>query len=195
MELYNLAEIIHILKEKEISLFTLEDFARIFNIKNENTLYKKIQRLEKKKIIKKLIKGKYYFVFNQPDDFLMANFLYYPSYISLESALSFYGIITGFPYRITSISIKKARKIIIDNKEFSYSKIKNDLYWGFEKKDKFLIAEPEKAFLDYFYFASKGLTNLDFDDFYLKTINKKKLLLYVSRFKEKKLLKIIEKIL
>ncbi len=195
MESYNLAKIIHILREKEISLFTLDDFARIFNIKNENTLYKKIQRLEKKKIIKKLIKGKYYFIFNQPDDFIIANFLYYPSYISLESALSFYGIMTGFPYQITSISIKKAKKIIVDNKEFSYSKIKNDLYWGFEKKDKFIIAEPEKALLDYLYFASKGLTNLDFDDFDLKTINKKKLFLYASRFKEKKLLKIIGKIL
>ncbi len=193
MELYNLAEIIHILKEKEISLFTLDDFARIFNIKNKNTLYKKIQRLEKKKIIKKLVKGKYYFVFNRPDDFLMANFLYYPSYISLESALSFYGVITGFPYRITSISIKKAKKIIVDNKEFSYSKIKNELYWGFEKKDKFLIAEPEKALLDYLYFASKGLVNLDLDDFDLKTLNKKKLFLYVLKFKEKKMLKIIQK--
>jgi len=33
-------------------LFTLSDFGRLFKIENQNTLYKKIQRLEKKKIIK-----------------------------------------------------------------------------------------------------------------------------------------------
>lgn len=71
MATYTTSEIIRILKEKGISLFTLADFSRLFNIESDNTLYKKIQRLEKKRIIKKLIKGKYLFLFNHTDDFLI----------------------------------------------------------------------------------------------------------------------------
>jgi len=66
-----------------------------------------LERLTKKGIIKRLTKRKYLFTFLESDDFQIANFLYTPSYISLESALSFYGIITQFPYQITSITPKK----------------------------------------------------------------------------------------
>ena len=54
MRTYSTTEIIKILKEKQISIFSLADFSRLFNIDNNNTLYKKIARLEKKKLIKKL---------------------------------------------------------------------------------------------------------------------------------------------
>lgn len=195
MESYNLPEIIRILREKEISLFTLADFERLFNINNDNTLYKKIQRLEKKKIIKKLIKGKYYFIFNRANDYLIANFLFNPSYISLESALSFYGIMTFFSYEITSITSKKTRKISVDNKVYSYSKIKKELYWGFEKRDNFLIAEPEKAILDYLYLGIKGWRSIDLEEMNFNELDKKKLLLYGKRFREERLLTIVEKII
>jgi len=42
---------------------------------------------------------------------------------------------TPFSYEITSITSKKARIISADSKEYSYSKIKKELYWGFEKKE------------------------------------------------------------
>lgn len=194
MRRYNLAEIINILREKQLSLFSLADFSRLFEIRNRETLYKKISRLEKKKIIKKLIKGKYIFLFNQPQDYFIANYLYQPSYISLETALSFYGIITAFPYKITSITPKKTKNIIVENKEFSYVQILPSLFWGYEKKDNFLIAEKEKALLDYLYLYTKGLRNFDKEEFDLKEINKKKLFLYAKKFKNKKILSIIKSI-
>lgn len=194
MRRYSLAETISILREKKISLFSLTDFSRLFEIKNRETLYKKVSRLEKKKIIKKLIKGKYIFLFNQPQDYFVANYLYQPSYISLETALSFYGIITGFPYKITSITPKKTKNIIIENKEFSYIQILPSLFFGYEKKDNFLIAEKEKALLDYLYLYTKGLRNFDKEEFDLKAVNKKKLYLYAKNFGNKKILSIIENI-
>ncbi len=192
METYSTIEIIRLLKDKQIGLFSLTDFERLFNINNNNTLYKKIARLEKKKLIKKLIKGKYYFLFNTTNDFTTANYLYQPSYLSLESALSFYGIITGFPYKITSITTKKSRAFDIDHKEFQYSQIAANLFWGYEKKDDFLIAEKEKAFLDYLYFYLKGLRNLDWREFDLKEIDKRRLINYSRRFKNKRLLAVIK---
>lgn len=192
METYSTTNIIRQLTEKQIALFSLGDFDRLFNIKNNNTLYKKIARLEKKRLIKKLIKGKYYFLLNATNDFTIANYLYQPSYISLESALSFYGIITGFSYRITSISTKKSRAFDIDQKEFQYSQIASHLFWGYEKKENFLIAEKEKALLDYLYFSLKGLRSIDWGEFDLTEISKQKLFRFAKGFRNKRFLSIIK---
>lgn len=184
METSTLA-MIKIFRDKGITWFTVTDFSRILEITDQNTVYKKLQRLEKKTVIKKLLKGKYLFLFGKINDFTMANFLYQPSYVSLESALSFYGIITGFSYKITSISLKKTKNLLIDNKELSYSQIDKELFFGYEKKDNFLIAEPEKAIFDYIYFSQKGLRSRDLSEFDLSGIDKPKLNHYLKKINYK----------
>lgn len=164
METSSISGIIRKLASKEIPLFSLNELGNILAIDNHQTLYKRVDRLIKSKILQKLIKGKYYFTLNNVNDFTMANFLYQPSYISMQSALSFHSIMTGFSYQITSISIKKPKNFVINEKDFTYSKINPKLFWGWEKKENFLIAKPEKALLDYLYFASKGLINLDWEE-------------------------------
>lgn len=195
METYSTTDIIKLLKERELNLFTLGDFERLFSIKNQNSLYKKIQRLEKKGIVKKLIKGKYLFAFSKTNDFKIANFLYQPSYISLESALSFYGIITGFSYKITSITVKKSRTFTVNQKEYLYSHINQNFFWGYEKKEDFLIAEKEKALLDLIYFYSKGLRGFNSDELDVSEIDKQKLIDYAGKFNKKLLSIIKEKII
>lgn len=116
-------ETIKLLNSKEIPLFSLTELGNVLGLTNRQSLYKKIARLEKRGIVKKLIKGKYLFLLKEASDFTIANFLYQPSYISLESALSFYSIIAGFSYQITSITIKKPRAIVTSEKEYAYSKI------------------------------------------------------------------------
>lgn len=185
------ATIITKLRQKEISLFTSSDFKKFFQIKKENTAYKILERLTEKGILKRLIKKKYLFAFSESDDFQTANFLYPPSYISLESALSFYGIITQFPYQITSVTPKKTRAIRTLSKEFSYSHIKPELFFGHEKKEKFLIAMPEKALFDYLYLCAKGLRNFERDDFDLKLVDKKRFLFLLKETKQEKLKKFL----
>lgn len=168
-------EIIQKLKTINLGLFSITDFKKIFSISKDNTAYKIIARLTKSGILKKMIKGKYLFTLISTDDFQIANFMYPSSYISLESALSFYSILAQFPHQITSITAKKTRNIETLNKEFTYFHIKPSLFFDYEKKDNFLIASPEKALLDYLYFASKGLRDASLDEFDLSIINKKKL--------------------
>ena len=184
METSTLA-VIKIFRNKGINWFTVTDFARILGISDQNTVYKKIQRLEKAAVIKKLLKGKYLFSFGKTNDFEVANFLYQQSYISLESALSFYGIITGFSYKITAICLKKTKNLQIDNKELTYSQIDKELFFGYEKKDNFMIAEPEKAIFDYIYLAQKGLKSQDLSEFDLSAVNKSRLNDYLKRIKYK----------
>ena len=193
MERLSQTEIIKKLNSEELGLFTVSDIKKFFSIKKDNTAYKIIERLSKKGILKQLTKGKYLFSLLSSNDFQIANFLYSPSYISLETALSFYGIIAQFPYQITSITIKKTKTIETLNKEFSYFHIKRDLFLGYEKKENFLIALPEKALFDYLYFFYKGLRNFERDEFDLGKINKKNLFNFVKIAKNKQLDKFFEK--
>lgn len=142
----------------KIVLFTSNDVIKVFPVK-DNTLKQLLIRLNKNKIIQRLSRDRYVFLLaeNKPHEFVIANFLISPSYISLESALSFYGIIDQFPYRITSIVNSKSSKRNISNKIFVYSKIKKNLFKDYIKIDDFSIATKEKSVYDYLYFVYKGL--------------------------------------
>ena len=99
---------------------------------------------------------------SQTDLFHIANILQVPSYISLMTALSYYGITTQVQRNfLESLSIKRTQAFRVGNLSFRYMRIKPDLYGGFVKKEGFFVALPEKAILDSFYFASMGRYPLD----------------------------------
>ncbi len=175
METISKQKAIQILQQKNISLFDINDAQKIFPFRNKNSLYKLLQRLEKADILKRVANGKYMLSFKEVNDFELANFLINTSYVSLESALSFYGILSQFPYTITSITIQKTKKIIYRKKEFEFTHLRREYFFGFTKKNNFLIALPEKALLDELYFISKGLRNLSLEELNLSLINKSKL--------------------
>jgi len=194
MERLSEIEIIKKLNSEELSLLTVSDFKKLFSIQKDNTAYKIIERLTKKGILKRLTKRKYLFSLLPCPDFKIANFLYSPSYISLESALSFYGILSQFPYQITSVTFKKSKTTQALNKEFAYFHIKKELFFGYQKKEDFLIALPEKALFDYLYFSAKGLRIFEKDDFNLKKIDKKLLAEFIKKAKNNQLNRFLKKI-
>lgn len=171
-----------ILYTKRVSLFSINDAKKVFNIEKDNTLYKLLQRLEKKDIIKRIENGKYLFSFIEVSDFEIANFLTSPSYISLESALSFYGILSQFPYTITSITSKKSKRVIYEDKEYEFNHMESKYLYGFFKKNNFLIASPEKALVDELYFIAKKLRIISLEELDLTNINKKHLKSIVKKY-------------
>ncbi|MBU4562226.1 hypothetical protein KKB17_02330 [bacterium] len=183
METISKQKAIQILIQKNISLLDIGTAQKIFSFQKENSLYKFLQRLERANILKRVAKGKYLFSLKETNDYELANFLFTPSYISLESALSFYGILAQFPYTITSVTPLKTKKIIYNEKEFEFAHLKKDYFFGFIKKDNFLIALPEKALLDELYFISKGLTSISLDELNLSPINKNKLKKMIKYYK------------
>ena len=157
METITRDKFINIFRNKSISLFTWEDLFKIFNF-SSNTAKALLGRLKKKGIISSLTKGKYLFLLAKkpPEDFEIASFIYGPSYISLESALSFYGIIDQFPYQITSVTLRKARNFEVNGKNFVYTHIKKSFFQDYKKENNYLIATPEKAVFDLLYLTYKG---------------------------------------
>jgi len=141
-----------------------------------------------------MIKGKYHFLFREINDFELANFLVDPSYLSLESALSFYGILPQFPYTITSVTPLKSKKIIFKEKEYEFLHLNKKYFFGAQKIDRFLIAHPEKALLDELYFVSKKLRKIHYQDLDLTEINKTKLKNFLQKYKFLPLIKLVEKL-
>jgi len=94
--------------------------------------------------------------------FLLANVIQVPSYISLTTALGYYGISTQIQQDFfESICIKRTKQIETEKTVFNYTKIKEKLYFGFSRKNGFFIASPEKAFIDAVYLSSINKYSLD----------------------------------
>ena len=124
--------------------------------------------------------------------------IYQPSYLSLESALSAYGLIPEIVYSYVSVTGKTNRTF--DNKfgHFIYRHLKTELFWGYREvrtsSGWYLIAEPEKAILDYLYLnlskinSESDFENLRFnEDRLCETLNRGKFLQYLQAFEIKKL--------
>ncbi|OGF27849.1 hypothetical protein A2331_07145 [Candidatus Falkowbacteria bacterium RIFOXYB2_FULL_34_18] len=145
------------LAEKDIIIFSPREFQRIFAVSGF-AAQKFIHQHARKGFFNKLKNGLYCLSSAKPHSFVVANKLYAPSYISLATALSFHGIIPETSYGISSVSTKATRDIYSCQKEFTYSKIKKSLFTGYgfyrQNNEKFFMAEPEKALLDYLYFLT-----------------------------------------
>ncbi|MEK7166145.1 MAG: hypothetical protein AAB874_05050 [Patescibacteria group bacterium] len=170
-------KIAQILRKKNISILKIVDFQRIFHLTNRNTSYKILQRLVSYRILERITPGMYMVSGSSLNDFVFANSLYTPSYISLESALAYYGILEQFPFVVTSITLNKS-KTIKYHKTFEYSHIDKKNYFGFMKDKEFLIATPEKALVDTIYLMSKGLRNIDLGGINKTNLNRKTFLFY-----------------
>lgn len=97
------------------------------------------------------------------DKFQLANIAQVPSYISLTTALEHHGLTTQMQRDfIESVALMRTTQIQVKQTLFSYTKIAGQLYFGFQKKNDYFIATPEKALLDAVYLASLGRYALDF---------------------------------
>jgi len=84
---------------------------------------------------------------------LIANHIYGPSYVSLQTALRFYGLIPEAVHEIQSMTIKRARLFTNDLGVFNYISCPRDYFSiGIRQitinNNTLLIATPEKALCD-----------------------------------------------
>src|SRR3989344_9703766 len=181
MEVYSLAIATKQIYDSKLTLFSLKAIRDILEVQKESTFFSIVKRLIKSDVIKKVEKDKYMLSTYQ-DYFAIANFLYKPSYISFETALNHYGILSQFPYEMTSATPKKTLQKVIDDKAYSYTHIQKSLYWGYDIRTGFVIAQPEKALLDQLYIASKGIKGENLNEYDYTHINKSIFFNYLENF-------------
>lgn len=148
-------------------VFSLPDIKKQF----PNFSYRQLDRWEKSGYLKKIRQGFYCFAREESNEeffYFAANKIYSPSYLSLEKAMKFYGLIPEEIFQITSVGTRKTIGFQTPVGNFSYRQIKPSLYWGYRLmnfgKHNFLMAEPEKAILDYLYLHPKLKTSNDFEE-------------------------------
>lgn len=156
-----------------VKLLTPVEVGKLWGINNENTAYKMLQRWQKSGLLKRIAKGKYMPADRGLNEFEIANLLMLPSYVSFESALSFYGILSQFPYMITSATTAKSRSFEVDNRDFEFSHISPAMFWGYDLVNSALMAGPEKAMIDTVYLASKGLRKINPEEWDLTGVDRK----------------------
>ncbi|MCG2707969.1 MAG: hypothetical protein L6404_04905 [Candidatus Omnitrophica bacterium] len=184
------------LQEKGVRLFSTSDFLRIFDVS-----LRAAQEFIKDHcddVFLKIRNGLYALRADMPAEEPIANRLYEPSYISFEYALSRYGIIPESVYTITSATTRTTREFIVNNKSFTYSRIKKQAYRGYRTEKiggiTVLIAEPEKALVDYLYFVDLKLKTLN-ERLNVRKLKKKAVVEYARLFGRKSLLKLVKEIM
>ncbi len=120
--------------------------------------YNKISALEKNNTLLRLKQG-LYVPSSQASELLLsegliANHLYAPSYVSLQYALRFYGLIPEQVFTVTSTTIKRSRTFQNSLARFEYVHINEAAFHIGIRIERnvngtsFLIATPEKALCD-----------------------------------------------
>jgi len=182
----------------EYQIFSLQDIRKGM----PQFSYRQLDRWEKKNYLRKIKQGFYMLTGQKVNEqflFLTANKIYSPSYISLEKALKHYGLIPEETFQITSVSSKKTASFDTKVGNFSYRHIKPSLFWGYRLlesgKQNVMMAEPEKAILDYLYLHPNLKRADDFSgmrintDSFREQVDPKKFQTYLEAFESKALTK------
>ena len=127
-------------------------------LKGYSRPYDKIMEMVNQGIIFQLRKGLYITTSlvsaKTPEPFLIANHLYGPSYISLESAMFHWGLIPERVFEISSVTTKKSKKFMIQNVVFSFTHLPIAYYplgiqsLSLTEDQTVLMASPEKSLCD-----------------------------------------------
>lgn len=189
------------LREKRLWIFGPRDLMRLFGASRTAAAFF-VYRNTRRKLLVRLKKSRkeslYALADHLPDQYIIANRLYEPSYISMDAALSFHKIIPETIYPVTSVTTKATRQFTVANTIYSYSRIKIDVYMGYRAVKysgaTVLMADPEKALADYLYFIDLGKRTFQYERLDLKKIRKRKLLEYLKLYRRKGIIKLTEQI-
>ena len=172
------------LYKKPQTVFTLKDISLWFPEVPYNNLKERMSYFARSGSIKKLIRGVY--AKETYDVLELANKLYVPSYVSLETVLQRAGVTFQYYERIFAMSYL-SREVVVDGHTVEYRRIKKEILLnkqGIEEQGVVVIATPERAFLDAVFLYK----NYHFDN--LSTLNWEKIMelkyIYASRIFSKR---------
>ena len=99
--------------------------------------------------------------------YALAQHVYGPSYVSLESALSWHGWIPEAARAITSASLKKSKEFTTPLGIFSYDRVPQEVFYAEVQRltdasgNVFLMATPLKALADYVYVRKRDWAGIE----------------------------------
>ncbi|MEM2920805.1 MAG: hypothetical protein QXF26_00635 [Candidatus Bathyarchaeia archaeon] len=179
-------ELIKRLKGSRCSVFSLGDIVKISN-KDENYVKVLVDRLIKRKLLIRIEKNKYSLPNENP--FSVASLLTFPSYVSLISAYSYYGLTTQIPSTVFVVSLRQKREVLYNGYRIKFVKFSRERLFGYSKdyaEGKIVfVAEVEKAILDSLLLPKYCPLTETFNAIREASLNHEKLLDYTRKFNSK----------
>jgi hypothetical protein len=159
-----------VLEKSDTGTFTLMELA-LWVGGSSNRQFALLNRAMKSGEVIRIHRGLYCmaakYLRRKPDPLILAQRIYGPSYISLETALSYHEWIPEAVYAITSTSMDRSREFETPLGHFSFTRIPQKVFYaevtriekdggsksepGFHISESFLMASPLKALADYVY--------------------------------------------
>jgi len=142
-------KLIEEVETRDLVVFTPFEASKILGV-DLNTAYRVLSRLEHKEAVVRIERGKYIIrrFYSELDIYDIAPHVVKPSYVSLWSALHYYGLTTQVP-RVVFLIVTRARKRLeLQGYGLRYVKVKKELFFGYKRVGGSVIAEPEKLLID-----------------------------------------------
>jgi hypothetical protein len=157
-----------VLEKSDTGVFTLLELSQWIG-GTSNRQFALLKRALKAGEVTRIHRGLYClapkYLRRKPDPLVFAQLIHGPSYISLETALSYHGWIPEAVYDITSVCTDRAREFETPLGHFSFTRIPQKVFYTevtrIEKQDgnqpgpqageSYLMASPLKALADYVY--------------------------------------------
>jgi len=180
------------------NIVTAKDIHKVLGKKySKFALKKKIYQLKEKGWLVPLRRGLYFISdissrgFVNISPVVIAGAFQKDSYVSLDSALSYYGLFEQMLRTVSSVTKFKTKKYVFQNNTYRYMKINKRLYFGFKTENiegyYAKVAKLEKVILDYLYFKNDTYSI----DLVLEKLQKakdiidvRKLFIYARKFPE-----------
>lgn len=176
---------IDILKKSEKLYFTIADLLALGNYA-EDSLYVTLSRLVQRNELIRLTHGIYIVPDRYGEIERIANCCYFPSYLSFDTALAKYGVISQIPYTLMFATPLKTKKLQLGNYQIEYRKLKDELFFGYNvDKNGLLIATPEKALFDLYYISSFGKMTFEFENTDTRRIDMDSVISMVQKYRKK----------
>ena len=146
-------EFLRFLEDTGMRVFNVNDAVKILHHKRDYTkLF--LHRCASRGLIDRAERGLYYLK-GKSNEYEIASGILHPSYISMISALYYYGLTTQIPHVIYVISSRWHPRINdVLGYDILFRTTKKDMLFGYHKEagGNISIADPEKAIVDIYYF-------------------------------------------
>ena len=175
-------------KHRGKKLFSLSDISSLVD-ENRASLSVQLTRLVRSGLLVHPVRGWYENPFHPPSKEETAMVIRYPSFLSMEYALSRHGILSQNVFTLTLVTRKLPYNYRTEHCVYEYHQIRKELFRGYMQEGSILVAEPEKALLDLIYIRAVHSKEMDVsslrslvDDMYMDELDLKKLNRYAESF-------------
>jgi hypothetical protein len=199
-----------VLEKSDIGAFTLLELSQWVG-GTSNRRFALLKRTLKAGEVIRIHRGLYClapkYLRRKPDPLVFAQLIHGPSYLSLETALSYHGWIPEAVYAITSVCVDRAREFETPLGHFGFTRVPQKVFYtevtriekqegnepGLRAGESFLMASPLKALADYVYahrvdWVSAGpvIESLRVDENLLASINPESFELLIDNYSSRR---------